>query len=90
MRANNFEGDGSSPVMFTLYLEIVLKEVRSEIRAQEISYADDVDFLKKEWINLTDFMNHSTSKLSYSILLYQGNTLTYILKGNFLFQFPLF
>ena len=65
MRANNYDGpnfstnigipqsDGSSPVLFTLYLETVLKEVRNKIRAQDISYADDVDFSSKEGINFT-------------------------------------
>ena len=40
--------------MFTLYLETVLKEVRNKIRTQDISYTDDVDFLRKEFIELPE------------------------------------
>ena len=46
------QGDGLSPVMFTLYLETVLKKVRNKIREQNIFYAYDVDFLSKEGIFL--------------------------------------
>ena len=67
MKANNFEegpnfftkigipqGNGLSLVMFTLYLEIVIKKVGIKTSAQDISYADDVDLLSKKGIDLTE------------------------------------
>ena len=50
------QGDGLSPVLFTVYLEAALREVR-EVLGQdnspnEISYADDVDFIRsKEFVD---------------------------------------
>ena len=54
------QGDGLSPVLFTIYLEHALKEVRivigepksplEEKIPREIAYADDVDFVGLEYI----------------------------------------
>ena len=46
------QGDGLSPVLFTIYLEAALREVREKIDTTnmvpaELAYADDVDFLFK-------------------------------------------
>ena len=56
------QGDGLSPVLFTIYLEHALKEVRTVIGEpkspleekipREIAYADDVDFLGLEYIDI--------------------------------------
>ena len=46
------QGDGLSPVLFTIYLEAALREVREvigkDMSPNEIAYADDVDFIKKK------------------------------------------
>ena len=67
-----------SPVMFTLYLETVLKEVRNKIRVQDISNADDVDFLSKEGIDLTE-----VEKILRKWNLYMNNDKTEVLTKNF-------
>ena len=62
VRANNFKepnfstniGIPQSDVMFTLYLEPILKKVKNKIRGQDIFYADYVDFLSKEGTDLTE------------------------------------
>ena len=56
------EGDGLSPVLFTIYLKHALKEVRTVIGEpkssleekipREIAYADDVDFVGLEYIDI--------------------------------------
>ena len=56
------QGDGLSPVLFTIYLEHALKEVRSVIGEpkspleekipRETAYADDVDFVGLEYIDI--------------------------------------
>ena len=56
------QGDGLSPVLFTIYLEHALKEVRTVIGEpkppleekipREIAYADDVDFLGLEYADI--------------------------------------
>ena len=56
------QGDGLSPVLFTTYLEHALKEVRTVIGKpkspleekipREIAYADDVDFVGLEYIDI--------------------------------------
>ena len=46
------QGDGLSPVLFTTYLEAALREVRNNVHAQDIAYADDVDFISKDGVNL--------------------------------------
>ena len=56
------QGDGLSPVLFTIYLEHALKEVRTVIGEpkspseekipREIAYADDVDFVGLEYIDM--------------------------------------
>ena len=56
------QGDGLSPVLFTIYLEHALKEVRTvlgkpkssleEKIPREIAYADDVDFVGLEYIDI--------------------------------------
>ena len=44
--------DGLSPVLFITYLEAALREVRNNAYAQDIAYADDVDFISKDGVNL--------------------------------------
>ena len=46
------QGDGLIPVLFTTYLEASLREVRNNVHAQNIAYADDVDFISKDGVNL--------------------------------------
>ena len=51
------QGDSISPVLFTIYLEKALREIRLEldknIEPNEIAYADDLDFISnKEYIDL--------------------------------------
>ena len=56
------QGDGLSPVLFTIYLEHALKEVRTVIGEpkspleeeipREIAYADDVNFVGLEYIDI--------------------------------------
>ena len=46
------QGDGISPVLFTTYLEAALREVRNNVHVQDIAYADDVDFISKNGVNL--------------------------------------
>ena len=46
------QGNGLSPVLFTTYLEAALREVRNNVHAQDITYADDVDFISKDGVNL--------------------------------------
>ena len=56
------QDDGLSPVLFTIYLERALKEVRTVIGEpkspleekipREIAYADDVDFVGLEYIDI--------------------------------------
>ena len=58
------QGDGLSPVLFTIYLEHALKEVRTVIGEpkspleekipREIAYADDVDFVGLEYIDIDE------------------------------------
>ena len=47
------QGDGLSPVLFTVYLEAALREVRKDLSQEskipnEMAYADDVDFVTVE------------------------------------------
>ena len=44
--------DCLSPVLFTIYLEAALREVRNNVHAQEIAYAADVDFISKDGLKL--------------------------------------
>ena len=44
--------DGLSPVLFTTYLEAALRKVRNNVHTQDIAYADDVDFISKDGVNL--------------------------------------
>ena len=56
------QGDGLSPVLFTIYLEHALEEVRTvigELKSpleekipREMAYADDVDFVGLEYIDI--------------------------------------
>ena len=56
------QGDGLSPVLFTIYLEHALKEVRTAIGEpkspleekipREVAYADDVEFVGLEYIDI--------------------------------------
>ena len=56
------QGDGLSPVLFTIYLEHALKEVHTVIGKpkspleekipREIAYTDDVDFVGLEYIDI--------------------------------------
>ena len=42
------QSNGLSPVMLKLYLETVLEKIRNKISAENISYADDMDFFNKK------------------------------------------
>ena len=44
--------DGLSPILITTYLEAALREVRNNVSAQDIAYADDVDIISKDGDNL--------------------------------------
>ena len=75
------QGDGLSPVLFTIYLEAALREARptpqDSIIPSELAYADDVDFVsKEEHVNveniqrkLSNFnLNVNTDKTEYTII----------------------
>ena len=61
------QGDSLSPVLFVVYLEHALKEVRTTLPQpttelekflpREIAYADDVDFVASENINVAEIQN---------------------------------
>ena len=46
------QGDSISPILFTIYLEKALREIRAvlevDIESNEIEYADDVDFISSK------------------------------------------
>ncbi|GFR71804.1 very-long-chain enoyl-CoA reductase [Elysia marginata] len=56
------QGDGLSPVLFTIYLEHALRKTRTvigdpttkleELIPREIAYADDVDFIGSQYIDI--------------------------------------
>ena len=54
------QGDGLSPVLFTVYLEAALREVRKDLNKEsnlpnELAYADDVDFItEQDYINVDE------------------------------------
>ena len=57
------QGDGLSPVLFIIYLEHALREVRPSIQQNiqmpmsEIAYADDVDFVDSDFIDVNKVQN---------------------------------
>ena len=73
--------DGLSPVLFTIYIEHALKEVRTVIGEpkspleekipREIAYADDVDFVGLECIDIDAVQEHFTDITLKSILTKQ-------------------
>ena len=75
------QGDGLSPVLFTIYLEAALREVRVDLNAEnlptELAYADDVDFVSEtNHINVDNIqqklsgfnLNVNTDKTELTIL----------------------
>ena len=62
------QGDSLSPVLFSIYLENALKEVRTILPRQtsdfektlstEIVYADDVDFIGLEFADIAKVQKH--------------------------------
>ena len=58
------QGDSLSPVLFIVYLEHALKEVRTTLPRpvvkyekeipNEIAYADDVDFIGQDYVNINE------------------------------------
>ena len=75
------QGDGLSPVLFIIYLENALKNVRlepeHELLPNEVAYADDVDFVSmKEHRNVTEIqdrlkphqLNVNTDKTEYTTI----------------------
>ena len=42
------QSDGLSPVLFTTYLEAAMEDVKKIVLPQEVTYADDVDFISKD------------------------------------------
>ena len=46
------QSDRLTPVLFTTYLKVAMKDIRKKELAQEVAYADDVDFLSKDGIDL--------------------------------------
>ena len=71
------QGDGLSPVLFTVYLEAALREVRKDLSQEskipnEMAYADDVDFVTiEDHINIDEVQR----KLSeYNLLVNSDKT----------------
>ena len=75
------QGDGLSPVLFIIYLENALKNVRleseHELLPNEVAYADDVDFVSmQEHRNVTEIqdklkphqLNVNTDKTEYTTI----------------------
>ena len=75
------QGDGLSPVLFIIYLENALKNIRlqpeHELLPNEVAYADDVDFVSMtEHRNVTEIqdklkphqLNVNTDKTEYTII----------------------
>ena len=70
------QGDGLSPVLFTIYLEHALKSARNtigepttpidKIIPREIAYADDVDFIGSEHINI-DKIQKELEKFNFKV-----------------------
>ena len=44
--------NGLRPILFTLYLEAATKYVKVKVLAQDVAYADDIDFISKDSIDL--------------------------------------
>ena len=65
------QGDGLSPVLFTVYLEAALREVRSDLSQEskipdEMAYADDVDLITEDDHINVDEENYEFSKIMNS------------------------
>ena len=87
------QGDGLSPILFVVYLENALKEVRpllpqpvtesEKTLPNEIAYADDVDFIARERIDVTQIqrvlkrynLEVKVDKTEYTILDRNENSL---------------
>ena len=65
------QGDGLSPMLFTVYLEAALREVRSDLSQEskipdEMAYADDVDLITEDDHINVDEENYEFSKIMNS------------------------
>ena len=65
------QGDSLSPVLFTCYPEVALKELRSCVNTmlladfpKETAYADDVDFINTNRTHLEEILEIGTEVLS--------------------------
>ena len=67
------QGDSLSPVLFTIYLEACLKEAKQflPVYYQIIAYADDVNFLLREGI---DLKNIKEVFAGWNLVLNEGKT----------------
>ena len=91
------QGDGLSPVLFTINLEHALKEVRTVIGEpkspleekipREIAYADDVDFVGLEYIDI-DAVQRTLHRYNYidktektSVVLLYDLECSFMVKG---------
>merc|ERR1712115_662631 len=70
------QGDSLSPVLFTIYLEEALKEVRKvlpqETKPCEVAYADDVDFVDNKSFANIDLIDPIMTK--YNLKLNRNKT----------------
>jgi len=74
------QGDSLSPVLFTIYLEHALREIRQSTQStlpDEVSYADDVDFISStSFKDVTEVEKHlsnynlrvNTSKTEHTLI----------------------
>ena len=53
------QGDSSSPILFSIYLREALKNLPSHLSGKEIIYADDVNFVTEEEIDIEEICNTS-------------------------------
>ena len=51
------QGDSMSPILFSIYLKEALKSLPSHLSGKEIIYADDVDFVTEEEIDIKEICN---------------------------------
>ena len=70
------QGDSISPVLFNIYLEKTLKEIRPEldqtIKPNEIEYADDVDFVSTR--NYLDIDKITPKMKKYNLIINKDKT----------------